>query len=89
MLASFAFLAWLSFRPPAEARQVAAVFAPTVDLRGIEHRLHNSGMHIVRGGGLANVAVVDLGTGDAAELYDRGAWLLADPVAVAGCFTQP
>lgn len=89
LIASVVVLGGLSLRPPAGQQQVAAVFAPTEGFSSIQDRLAGSGMRLVRNGLFGNIVIVDLGDGSSSQLLEAGAWFVADPQMLGGCFAPP
>lgn len=75
--------------PPANARQVAVVFAPTAEQRDVATAIAASGSLLVRPGAFDNIVIVQLAAhGDYTDLYQHGAWLVLDPVAAGGCLVD-
>lgn len=89
LLASFLGMTALSLRPPEGIEQVAAIFPPSTTFADVQARLAGTPMRLVRNGLGDWIAIVDLGGSELDLLYDRGAWLIADPQALGGCLVRP
>ena len=84
-LAGFVAVAALALSPPA-AGPVAALFAPWLSGDEVLHRVAAADAAIVRWGALDSVVVVGSERPDLSNrLRAAGAWLVVDPVAIAGC----
>lgn len=89
LIASVVVLGGLSLRPPADERQVAAIFEPGAGFASIQTRLAGTGMRLVRNGLFENIVIVDLGDRSTGKLLEAGAWFVVDPQALGGCFAPP
>ena len=89
LLASFLGLSALSLRAPDGIDQVAAIFPPGTGFAEVQARLAGTPMRLVRSGLGEWIAIVDLAGSPPGLLYDRGAWLIADPQALGGCLVRP
>ena len=89
LLASFLGLSALALRAPVGIDQVAEVFPPGTGFADVQARLADTPMRLVRSGLGEWIAVVDLAGSPPGLLYDRGAWLIADPQALGGCLVRP
>ncbi|MEQ8349530.1 MAG: hypothetical protein RIB84_28095 [Sneathiellaceae bacterium] len=78
----------MSLSPPADARQVAAVFPPWLSMAERMERVTAARGVAVDEGAWGNVVLVSLpsGTGRGA-LLRQGAWFVVDPRALRGCFS--
>lgn len=81
---SFGIVAAMSLAPKADSEGVAVIFAPWTSASETMTRATEAGGLFVRFGAFDFIAVVEpLGRDYSARL--RGAWLLADPAALAAC----
>lgn len=89
-LCGLALLVGMTLAPDGDAERVAAVFAPWQDAGAVLAEIAALEAPIVRWGGLASIAVVDVAGDPAlrAALGER-ALFLADPVAAGGCWRAP
>lgn len=86
-LAALAVAAQGAFAPGDSASGVAVIYAPWVDSGDAIRRVTSAGARVVRTGGVPFVAIVVPEGADFAERARAGgAWLLADPVMLGGCF---
>jgi hypothetical protein len=76
-----------ALKPAHPENGVAVVYAPWIGFDDAFRRSVEAGARFVRAGGVAFiVVVVPEGAGYEQRARAGGAWLLADPVALAGCF---
>ena len=86
-LTALAVAAHGAFAPGEPESGVAVIYAPWVDSGDAVRRATEAGARIVRTGGVSFVAIVVPETADFAERARAGgAWLLADPAMLGGCF---
>jgi hypothetical protein len=75
--------------PPADARQVAVVFAPTIEQSDVATAITATGSLLVRAGPFDNIVIMHLADhGQYTDLYQHGTWLVLDPVAAGGCVIE-
>lgn len=85
-LLSMSAAAAMALAPKRDAAGVAVIFAPWTAAEDSLSRAVGAGGRFVRFGGLEFVAVVEPEAPDyAARARANGAWLIADPVALAAC----
>ena len=83
--ASFAFLAFLTLRPP-ETGAAAVQFPPDYGLAEASAVAARVDGVVVGDGGLPGMFVIWTPPGvSPSALYGHGAWVVADPVVVGGC----
>jgi len=83
---SFAAVAAISLAPKDNAEGVAVIFAPWTTAEETMVRSVRSGSRFVRFGAFDFIAVVEPSDASRANvLRESGAWLLADPAALAAC----
>jgi len=86
LITSFAALAVLSLRVPADAEVVAVVFPPWWTSQQIFEAAAAADAAVVRTTAIATVLVVRPNDHDGmARLHQAGAWLALDPRAIAAC----
>lgn len=88
-IVSFALIAQIALEPRDPSQGIAVVFSPWTGAEQSFTRAVEAGGRFVRYGGYPFIAVVAPEAADyAARARENGAWLIADPRALAACFDR-
>lgn len=88
LVATLVVMTILTFRPAPGAAQLVAVFPPWVSLDQAIGRIGAAGGVAVRTGALDSILLAQSDAPDFAKALRRaGAWLVADPIVLGGCFS--
>ncbi|MGP1393902.1 MAG: hypothetical protein ACTS3R_00135 [Inquilinaceae bacterium] len=78
----------MTFRPAPGAEQLVAVFPPWLSLDQAIGRIGAAGGVAVRSGAIDSILLARSDAPDFAKaLRQAGAWLVADPIVLGGCFS--